>query len=140
MAGISIARRTTALAALALVAAAINIGLNFALIPPFGMVGAAVAAALAYLALAWMHYVVAQRLYPTQYERPKVLAAVGLATGIGAVGAVPFGPLLLAIAVKLAALAAFFVLLRAFGVVNASEVERLRSIVGGLLRLREAQA
>ena len=62
MAGISIVRRTKVLALLAGVAAAINIGLNFVLIPPFGMVGAAVATAAA-TRCSRPSYRVAQRYY-----------------------------------------------------------------------------
>jgi hypothetical protein len=38
--------------------------------------------------------------------------------------------------VKLAALAGFVVLLRATGAVSADELERVRGLLGGMLRLR----
>jgi O-antigen/teichoic acid export membrane protein len=139
MAGISIVRRTRVLAVLAVAAAALNIGLNFVLIPPFGMVGAAVATAVAYAVLAGLHYYVAQGYYPTPYEPIKVLAAIGLAGAVGILGVVPLGPLAVAVAVKLLALAGYLVLLRICGVVAADEVARMRTLLGGLARVREAQ-
>ena len=92
MAGISIVRRTKVLALLAGVAAAINIGLNFVLIPPFGMVGAAVATAVAYAVLAALYFYVAQHYYRTPYELKKVLTALGLASVVGILGVVRWGP------------------------------------------------
>jgi O-antigen/teichoic acid export membrane protein len=137
MAGISIVRQTKVLAVLSTIGAAFNIGLNFAVIPPFGMVGAAFATAAAYVLLAGLYYRSAQRLYRTPYELPKVLLAIALASGIGVLGVLPLGPTAVAVPVKLAALAGFVVLLRATGVVSA---ERVRGLLGGMLRLRPAQA
>jgi O-antigen/teichoic acid export membrane protein len=138
MAGISIMRRTKVLAVLAVTAAIVNIALNFALIPPFGMVGAAAATAIAFLVLAALHYRVAQMYYPTPYEPAKVLTAVALATFFGTLGLLPLD-LLLAVPVKVAGLAAFLLLLRATGVVDATELERLRTLISGMIRFRSAQ-
>jgi O-antigen/teichoic acid export membrane protein len=66
--GFSIARRTGRLALLTVAAAAINIGLNFALIPPWGIVGAAVATGVAYGLLAVGYYIAAQRVYHMPYS------------------------------------------------------------------------
>ena len=140
MAGISIVRQTKVLALLSTIGAAFNIALNFALIPPFGMIGAAVATAAAYVLLAALYYRSAQRVYRTPYELPKVLLAVALASGIGILGVLPLGPTAVAVPVKLAALAAFLVLLRTTGVVSADELERVRGLLGGMFRLRPAQA
>jgi O-antigen/teichoic acid export membrane protein len=140
MAGISIMRRTKVLAVLAVGAAALNIGLNFALIPPFGMLGAAVATAVAYVALTLVHYRVAQHYYATPYEPRRVVTAIALATGFGVLGVVPLGPTAVAVVIKLFALGAFVLLLRVFRVVDPDEVARVRSLLGGLARLRAAQA
>jgi O-antigen/teichoic acid export membrane protein len=140
MAGISIMRRTKVLAVLAVAVAVVNIGLNFALIPPFGMVGAAVATAVSFVLLAGLHYRVAQRYYATPYEPGKVLVAVALATAIGVLGVLPLGPLAVSVPVKVGALGGFLLLLRAVGVVDAAEIERLRSLIGAMIRFRAAQA
>jgi O-antigen/teichoic acid export membrane protein len=133
-------RRTKVIAVLAVLAAALNIGLNFALIPPFGMLGAAVATAVAYVALSLAHYRIAQHYYKTPYEPGRVLTTITLATGFGILGVVPLGPTAVAVVVKLLALGAFVVLLRVFRVVDPDEVARVRSLLGGLARLRAAQA
>jgi O-antigen/teichoic acid export membrane protein len=134
MAGISYLRRTELLAFITLGAAAVNIGLNFALIPPFGMVGAAGANLAGYLLLTALYYVVAQRLYPTPYEPRKLLLILGLATGLGVLGIVPIDPLAAALTVKMAAVVAFVVLLRLTRIVTPEEIDRLREILGNLRR------
>jgi O-antigen/teichoic acid export membrane protein len=140
MSGISYARRTEYVAATALLAGAVNIGLNFALIPPYGIVGAAIANAVAYVVLTTTQYVVAQRLYHTAYEVGKLLTIIGLASALGIIGVVPIHPLALAIAIKAGALISFPVLLWLTGVVVAQEIESLREIAAGLWRLRAARA
>ena len=70
-------------------AAVVNIGLNFALIPPFGMIGAAVSTAVAYfvlfLGMTWN----AQRVWPVAYQWRRVVTA-----GLAAVALVVAGKLL----------------------------------------------
>lgn len=48
--------------------AVFNIGINFVLIPAFGIIGAAVASFLANLLMTIMFYIYSQRYYPIQYE------------------------------------------------------------------------
>ena len=140
MAGISIARRTIYLALLAGIGVAVNVGFNLALIPPFGMLGAAFATAAAYAVLTILHYKVAQRLYPTPYEPGNVLIVVLLAIAFGTLGVVGLGPLAVALAIKALAVAGFLVALRLTGVVNNDEIDRIRDLVGGRLRLSKARA
>jgi O-antigen/teichoic acid export membrane protein len=128
--GISFARRTAYLPVIAGAAAVINIGLNFALIPPFELVGAAVAAALAYASLAVLQHIVAQRLYPTEYETAKVLRALVLGLAFAAVGLVRVEPVVVSIAIKTAALAGFLASLRLAGVVDATDVASARRLIG----------
>jgi O-antigen/teichoic acid export membrane protein len=135
MSGISYARRTGVLAGITLTAAILNIGLNFALIPPFGMVGAAVANLAAYLLLAGLYYGIAQRIYPTPYEPGKLLTIVGLASAFGILGLVSIHPLAAALGVKAAAVAAFLVLLRMTRVVVPEEISRLLELLGSARRI-----
>jgi O-antigen/teichoic acid export membrane protein len=53
-------------------AAATNIGLNFALVPRYGMVGAAWANAAAYAVQAALAYRFSQRFYPIEYETGRI--------------------------------------------------------------------
>ena len=140
IAGISIVRRTKVLAALAIVAAMVNIGLNLALIPPFGMVGAAEATAASFVLLAALHYRVAQHYYSTPYELGKVLTVVALASAAGILGLLPLSPPSLIIPLKVIALAAFLLLLRVTGVVDPVELARLRALIGGMMRVRAAES
>jgi O-antigen/teichoic acid export membrane protein len=61
------------------VGAGMNLGLNFLLIPQFGMMGAAWANAAAYAVQAAIAYHFSQRFYPVTYERGRILRAVGAA-------------------------------------------------------------
>jgi O-antigen/teichoic acid export membrane protein len=124
--GLSIARKTVHLAALTIVAAILNVALNFALIPPFGIVGAGLATAAGYGALALSYYWLAQRLYSTPYEPSKVLTMLAAASLLGLLGLVPFGLLGVAVAVKLAAVAAFVGVARLTGAMTGSEFRELR--------------
>jgi O-antigen/teichoic acid export membrane protein len=140
MSGISYARRTGVLAAITLTAAMVNIGLNFALITPFGMIGAALANLGGYLLLAALYYVIAQRMYPTPYELGKLLTIVGLASAFGILGVVTIHPLAAALVVKAAAVVAFLVLLRLTRVVVPAEIDRLRELLGNARRVATQRA
>jgi O-antigen/teichoic acid export membrane protein len=55
------------------IAAVLNLLLNFSLIPPFGMMGAAVATALSYMSLMVVAYLIVRRIYPVRYEKVRLL-------------------------------------------------------------------
>lgn len=75
--GLIITRRI-ALSSVAIAAGAVlNVGLNFLLIPRFGMMGAAIATLISYLAAFALLYMFAQRHYPVDY-RPGRLALLVL--------------------------------------------------------------
>jgi O-antigen/teichoic acid export membrane protein len=133
--GISIVRRTIYLAVFGVACAGVNIALNFALIPPFGIVGAAIATAIGYGFLAIAYYVIAQRLYPTPYEPRKVLTMLTAACAFGILGVLPLEPLGLALAVKLAALVAFIGVSWVTGAMTGPEFRELRRFAGGMLKL-----
>jgi O-antigen/teichoic acid export membrane protein len=138
--GISLARRTVHFATLTLIAAGVNIGLNFALIPPFGFVGAAIATAIGYGVLTVGYYIVAQRVYPTPYEPVKVIGMLGIASVLGAVGFYDYSNYAVALSAKVAALAAFVAVVWATGAMTRAEFIELRRFVSGMLALRPARA
>ncbi|HET7696455.1 MAG TPA: lipopolysaccharide biosynthesis protein [Vicinamibacterales bacterium] len=81
--GLNITKRTEYYPAATLSAAAVNIVLNFALIPRFGIVGAAWANGAGYAVQAAVGYVFSQRFYPIEYEWGRLIrvcAAAGAAT------------------------------------------------------------
>jgi O-antigen/teichoic acid export membrane protein len=79
-------------------AAALNVGLNIALIPPYGQMGAAIATVGAYsLMFAGMTWN-AQRRFPVPYQWRRVATLVGIAVGLTVLGKVLDVSLPLAIA------------------------------------------
>jgi O-antigen/teichoic acid export membrane protein len=66
--GISIQRKTWYVAVLTALSALANVAFNLVLIPLYGSMGAAISTLLAYMLLAFIAYVVNQRLYPIPYE------------------------------------------------------------------------
>ena len=64
------------------VGAAANIGLNFWLIPRWGMVGAAISTLAAYVVLFFGMTLYAQRVYPVAYQWRRVATAVGAAVAL----------------------------------------------------------
>jgi len=134
--GFSIARRTGRLALLTVAAAGINIGLNFALIPPWGIVGAALATGIAYGLLAVGYYAAAQRVYHTPYELGKVVTMVVLGSALGVLGVVPLGTEALAVIVKLVAIGAFLGGLWLTHTIRGPELEELRRFVLGMVPRR----
>jgi O-antigen/teichoic acid export membrane protein len=127
--GISFARRTRWFSLIAGVSAAVNVGLNVVLIPTFGMVGSAIAAAVGFAVLAILQHAVAQRFYPTPFETTKLLRAVILAVAFGAVGLVHFDALAVALAAKAACLVAFVISLRLASVVDETDLSQARLIL-----------
>jgi O-antigen/teichoic acid export membrane protein len=66
--GLNITKRSQYYPVATITAAATNVGLNFLLIPRYGMVGAAWANGAAYFVQAWLGYHFSQRFYPIEYE------------------------------------------------------------------------
>src|SRR5436305_4374914 len=68
------------------VAAALNVALNFALIPPYGMMGAAISTAAAYVALFVGMTINSQQVYPVPYQWRRVVTLSGVAIALTVVG------------------------------------------------------
>ena len=62
--------------------AVFNLFLNFILIPPFGMMGAAVATVLSYALLPIIEYFIVRRLYPVPYEWRRLLKLALVSVGV----------------------------------------------------------
>lgn len=128
-AGLALARRTRYMGVYSGLAALLNAGLNLVLIPAWGMRGAALATAVAYVFLTGLYYLKAQQVYPTPYR-------LGPAVAMGLVGlaVLPLSLLELpSVWLNLAVRVAAFVLLVgavfATGVVGREEVRSVRDIV-----------
>lgn len=107
------------------VAAVVNVALNIALIPTYGMIGAAIATVAAYgtmaVGMAWW----SQRIYPVPYQWRRVTTAALAAVALAAVGAAANGGLVLALVLILAYPPA----LLALGFTTSIERARLRALV-----------
>ncbi|MFN0155995.1 MAG: lipopolysaccharide biosynthesis protein [Gaiella sp.] len=124
--GVGRARRTQFNWVITGAAAAVNVVLNLVLIPPYGMMGAAVATVVAYVVMfagmAWW----AQRVYPVRYQWRRTLTAPLVGVALVVTGKVVGGGLMPAIALALAYPAALF----AAGFTVPAERARLRRLLG----------
>ena len=106
-------------------AAAPNIGLNFALIPPYGQIGAAISTLAAYvlmfLGMTWN----AQRLYPVPYQWRRLVTIVAVAVGLTVLGKALHVPWPIALALVVA----YPIVLAVLGFYLPAERRRLRRLV-----------
>jgi O-antigen/teichoic acid export membrane protein len=125
--GVHIAGRTHYFAGLAVLSAAVNLGLNFLLIPRFGMMGAAWSTVLAFLFLAAATGAVAQRAYPVEYEYARLTKAIAVGALVYVVAtSVPPETSALSFAWNLgASLVAFPLLLLSVGFLDERERKQL---------------
>ena len=107
------------------IAAAVNVALNIVLIPPYGMIGAAVATVAAYgtmaVGMAWW----SQRIYPVPYQWRRVATAALAAVALASLGALLDGGLPLVVLLILAYPPALLLL----GFTTPVERTRLRALV-----------
>jgi O-antigen/teichoic acid export membrane protein len=111
-------------------AAAINILLNFLLIPPLGVFGAAAATAIGYLISPFLAAWVSQRIYPLPYEWGRigrVLLVYGLLLGVALRVGSEVAPFSLTVRVGL--LLAYVPLLLIVGTFEQWEVQLLRRFI-----------
>ncbi len=107
--------------------AAVNIGLNFWLIPRYGLVGAAIATLGGYLALFVAMTAYAQRVYPVPYQWRRVLTVVGAGAALNVAARAPHLPL----APSFLLVAAYPLALALLGFYLPAERARLRRLVPG---------
>ncbi|MFX0132862.1 MAG: lipopolysaccharide biosynthesis protein [Candidatus Hodarchaeota archaeon] len=80
--GILLKNKTKILAYTTIFSAFLNIGLNFILIPKYGMLGAAIATLISFVVLYFMTYISAQRLFPISYDNLRLLKIFLLGIGL----------------------------------------------------------
>ena len=78
--GIGIAKKNHLMIWINVGGALLNIGLNYALIPVLGIVGAGMATLIGYLSVFVAYMVCSQKLYPVPHQWPRIIGAVFLAT------------------------------------------------------------
>jgi O-antigen/teichoic acid export membrane protein len=106
-------------------AALVNVGLNVALIPSYGMMGAAVSTLVAYVVMFVGMTLKAQRVYPVPYQWRRVGLAVGAAVGLTVLGKALHVPLAGALALS----AVYPLILLPLGFYLPVELRRLRTLV-----------
>jgi O-antigen/teichoic acid export membrane protein len=106
--------------------AVLNVALNLLLIPPYGMIGAAIATvagySLMFVLMAWH----AQRIYPVPYQWRRIATCVAAAVGLLVLGKFLDVPLVVAILLSLAYPLALLLL----GFYLPAERARLRAVLG----------
>jgi O-antigen/teichoic acid export membrane protein len=120
--GIYLSRRTGLLPAVFVVPAAVNVGLNFLLVPRIGVMGAAWATLLAYPLMFVLAVVAGQRAYRIPYDWGRIALALGAALALSL--ATPLAEregLLASLALKAVLLAAYPAALLVFGFVLPAE-------------------
>jgi O-antigen/teichoic acid export membrane protein len=140
--GITLEKKTKYLAAIVGVGAIVNMGLNYLLIPRYGMMGAAVATLVAYFLLPIGSYLVSRRYYSVKYEWGRV-ARIFLAAGLVYAGSlfIATGSPLITGLLKLVSLLGFPLLLFAFRFFKPEETQKTREIfraIPGYVRVRWA--
>jgi O-antigen/teichoic acid export membrane protein len=105
--------------------AAVNVGLNFWLIPRWGMVGASISTLAAYVVLFGGMTLYAQRVYPVPYQWRRVLLAVGAAVGLNVAARAAHLPLVPSFLL----VAAYPLALALLGFYLPAERKRLRRLV-----------
>ena len=107
-------------------AALVNIALNFALIPTYGMMGAAVSTLVAYVVLFIGMWLRSRRLYPVPYQWRRVITLVTVAAALTAVG---YG--LHSLPLAIAATLVYPLVLLPLGFYQPAELTRLRRLAPG---------
>ncbi|MBR9975958.1 MAG: polysaccharide biosynthesis protein [Bacteroidetes bacterium] len=134
-AGVYIEKKTMFILYATTLGAAVNIACNFALIPVWGMYGAAFATFAAYFTIAVFYAVVGRRIYPIRYETSR-LARIATALAIPALlwYLVPGSSLLPPLVWKLMLILLFAATLWFSGFVLPGERAELRALRHRLLR------
>ncbi|MBI5474481.1 MAG: polysaccharide biosynthesis C-terminal domain-containing protein [Ignavibacteriae bacterium] len=127
VAGIYIEKKTKKLPLITFIGAGTNIVSNYLLIPPFGMMGAAVATLLSYSVMAIVLYFIVQKVFPIKYEFDR-LAKIAIAVAVVGVLSQFIQPSMLQVLWKLGLLLLFVGLLYAMKFFHASELSMLRRL------------
>jgi O-antigen/teichoic acid export membrane protein len=107
-------------------AAVVNIVLNVALIPPYGMMGAAISTVVAYVVLFVGMWLRSRRIYPVPYQWRRIVTLAAVAVGLTILGReVDSLPVSIGLTV------AFPLVLLPLGFYQPAELMRLRRLVPG---------
>jgi len=127
--GMLIAKKTKYAAPIVGAGAVMNLGLNYLLIPNYGMMGAAVATVISYLMLPIGLFVLSRRFYPIKYEWGRVAKIFGAAALVylGSIF-ITSDSAIIAGLLKLCSLLGFPILLFAFRFFKPEEIQKAREV------------
>lgn len=128
VAGIYIEKKTSYLPAVTIGGAVVNVAANYALIPPFGLMGAGLATLASYIVMAVSIYLVVQRVYPVRYEWGRV-AKIAVSAIVVFLPFVIFPQEVSGIGVKAGLLGGFVVLMIVFRFFTRGELQGVRALV-----------
>ncbi|HTP13138.1 MAG TPA: oligosaccharide flippase family protein [Bacteroidota bacterium] len=131
IAGAYLEKKTKHLPLVTGLGAAVNVGVNFLLIPPMGIMGAALATLASYAVMAVTMYFTSQRFYRIDYEWGKIVAIIA-ATTVAFICYKLIGPAPLDFAgelIKIGLILGFVGSLPLLGVVKKSDLESVRRAV-----------
>ncbi len=129
--GMNMEKKTGYLPVVTGAGALVNVAVNFALIPYYGIMGAAYATLAAYVVMAVAMYLVSQRFYYVHYEWNKILKlAVIVVLTYGGALFIHFEPMsALSLSVKLALSILFVLLVFVFKVITFQELSSTKSLL-----------
>ncbi|MBI3932550.1 MAG: polysaccharide biosynthesis C-terminal domain-containing protein [Acidobacteria bacterium] len=130
--GIAMEKRARYYPLMTAVTATANVAANLALIPSYGMMGAAWATVLSYAVMAGLGYTLSRRVHPIPFETGRMGRIAGAAALSFAASRLAPEAIAPALAVKAAALAAFPALVVALGALRPEERAWLRARAGRL--------
>jgi len=129
-AGFNLTKKTKYVPAIVGVGATMNLGLNFLLIPSYGMMGAAVATLISYLMLPIGSYFVSRRFYPIRYEWGRISKIFLTAVLIYAVSLyITNDSAIVSGLLKAMTLLAYPVLLYVFGFFKHEEIQKGKDLI-----------
>lgn len=132
-------KRLSAVSGTVMLGAALNIVLNFILIPPLGLWGATLATVAGYGVPQLLLYVIVQRRYHVDYPARRWLALLAIQFGLLAIGlALPPLPVVLRLIIKSGLFAALLAASVLLGFITRFELEQIRLFVRHRLRLARA--
>lgn len=129
--GVNLEKKTEYLPFVTGAGALVNIAVNYALIPVYGIMGAAYATLAAYVVMAVGMYAVSQRFYRIEYEWGKIARLIAAALIVSAIGfGAGFEPLtLFGLTGKVLLIGLFFVLIFLLRVVTRQELSQTKSLL-----------
>jgi O-antigen/teichoic acid export membrane protein len=133
--GQGVAKQTSGLLWVTLLAALANFGLNVWLVPWFGAIAAAYTTVLAYAVLTSGCLIVSQRLYPIRYQYMQLGTLLGgMILLFGMVSMLPALPWLVDVGARLGVVAAYGGLILAMGGIRRVELSRLAGAMSALVQ------